>query len=194
FDLLRDQEHFYFYCSIRAAFERHGPPAEAFLIDRFRLEEDPELRGDALQILGHMRSKHARRFAKEVATTDDEELRDRAVIVLGWVGTIGDMKTVLRDRLIHDSSAFVRGNAATAFRQIWYRTPRAKDPAIEILGDALRYEEDSEAVYSIVVTLQDIMKRRFGVRESRDEPGFVGEPAAAKERALRSLARWRPNG
>ncbi len=147
------------------------------------------MRGDALQILGTMRSKTARAFAKEVVAAEAETLRYRAVIVLGWVGTVRDMTTELRDRLLHDPSAFVRGNAATAFRQVWYRIPRAKDAAIEILGEALRGEEDNEVICSIVVTLQDIMKRRFGVRESRDEPGFVGEPNAAKNRALRSI-RW----
>lgn len=191
FDLLRNREHFYVYCSIRAAFKKHGPHAESFLVERFQTETDPHLRGDALQILGNMRSKSARALAKEAAMADEETLRYRGVIVLGWVGTVKDMKTVLRDRLLNDPSAFVRGNAATAFRQIWFRISRAKDPAIETLGEALETEEDEEAVCSIVVTLQDIMKRRFGIREPRDEPGFVGDPGAAKARALRGVARWR---
>lgn len=187
FELLRDQEHFYFYCSIRAAFERHGSPAEAFLVERFRRERDPELRGDALQILGHMHSKQARLLAKEAATADAETLRYRGVIVLGWVGTVRDMKTVLRERVLHDSSAFVRGNAATAFRQVWYRIPSAKEPAIEILGEALPLEEDEDAIAGIVVSLQTIMKRRFGLREPDDGPDYVGDPIAAKKRVLISL-------
>ena len=191
FDLLRNREHFYLYCSIRAAFKKHGPRGEAFLVERFHSETDPHLRGDALQILGGLRSKSARGFAKEAAVADAETLRYRGVIVLGWVGTVRDMTTVLRDRLLNDPSAFVRGNAATAFRQVWFRISRAKDPAIEILGQALEAEEDEEMVCSIVVTLQDIMKRRFGIREPRDEPGFVGDAEAAKARALRSVARWR---
>ncbi|MEM9456656.1 MAG: HEAT repeat domain-containing protein [Myxococcota bacterium] len=191
FELLRNQEHFYFYCSIRAAFKHHGPPAEAFLIDRFRREQDPHLRGDALQILGTMRSKHARALAKEVVAAEAETLRYRGVIVLGWVGTVRDMTTVLRDRVLSDPSAFVRGNAATAFRQVWYGKPRAREPPIEILGEALRSEEDEEVICSIVVTLQDVMKRRFGIREPRDEPGFVGDAAKAKERALRAVAKGR---
>ncbi|MEM9461143.1 MAG: HEAT repeat domain-containing protein [Myxococcota bacterium] len=190
FELLGDQENFSLFCRIRAAFEKHGPPAEAFLIERFTQEEDPELRGDALQILGHMRSKRVRALAKEAITADAETLRDRAVIVLGWVGTVRDMTTVLRDRLLHDPCACVRGNAATAFRQVWYSKPRAKEPAIEILGEALPGEEDEEVICSIVVALQDIMKRRFGIREPRDEPDFVGDPAAAKKRALRALSKW----
>ena len=190
FELLRNQEHFYFYCQIQAAFGKHGRPAEAFLIERFAHEEEPDLRAYALQILGHMRSKRARALAKEAATADAETLRDRAVIVLGWVGTVRDMTTVLRDRLLHDSSVDVRGNAATACRQIWYERPKAKEPAIELLGEALPREEDEHVICSIVVTLQDIMKRRFGIREPRDEPGFVGDPAAAKARALRALSKW----
>ena len=191
FGLLHNREHFYVYCSIRAAFEKHGPRAEPFLVERFQVEKDPYLRGDALQILGHLRSKSARALAKEATTADEETLRYRGVIVLGWVGTVKDMTTVLRDRLLNDPSAFVRGNAATAFRQVWYRIARAKDPAIEILGAALGSEEDEDAICSIIVTLQDIMKRRFGIREPRNEPGFVGDAEAAKARALRSVARWR---
>lgn len=191
FGLLRNREHFYFYCSIRAAFKKHGARGEAYLVERFQSETDAHLRGDALQILGGLRSKSARELAREAALADEETLRYRGVIVLGWVGTMRDMRTVLRDRLLNDPSAFVRGNAATAFRQVWYRIARAKDPAIKILGEALEVEEDREAVCSIVVSLQDIMKRRFGIREPRDEPGFVGDADAAKGRALRSVARWK---
>lgn len=191
FELLGHREHFFVYASLRAAFEKHGPPAEAFLVQRYPVETDPELRGDALQILGLMRSKSARGFAKEAATATEETLRYRGVIVLGWVGTVKDMRTVLHDRLLNDPSPFVRGNAATAFRQVWYRIARAKDPAVELLGEALEHEEDEEVVGSIVISLQDIMKRRFGLREPRDGPDFVGDVEAAKERALRSVARWR---
>lgn len=52
-------------------------------------------------------------------------------------------------------------------------------------------EEDEDPVGSIVVTLQTIMKRRFGLREVDDEPDIVGDVGAAKARALRSVARWR---
>jgi hypothetical protein len=113
----------------------------------------------------------------------------KAGIVLGWVGTAGDMKTVLRDRLLHDPSAFVRGNAATAFRQVWYRIPGAKESAIEILGEALSGEEDEDAIAGIVVSLQTIMKRRFGLREPDDGPSYVGDVARAKVRAMRAVAR-----
>jgi len=191
FGLLRNREHHYVYCTIRAAFKKHGSPAESFLVEKFDTESDPNLRGDALQILGTMRSKSARAFAKEAATAEAETLRYRGVIVLAWVGTISNMKTVLNDCLLHDPSPFVRGNAATAFRQIWYERPRAKEPAIDLLGKALEVEEDDEAICSIVVTLQTIMKRRFGIREPNDGPTFVGDTAEAKKRALRSVAKWR---
>ena len=82
FELLRNREHFYVYCSIRAAFKKHGPQAESFLVERFQTETDPHLRGDALQILGNMRSKSARALAKEAAMADEETLRYRGVIVL----------------------------------------------------------------------------------------------------------------
>lgn len=75
-----------------------------------------------------------------------------------------EVKTVLREPLLNDPSAFVRRNAATAFPQVWYRIARAKCSAIEILGEGLKVEEDREAACSIVVSLQDIMKRRFGSR------------------------------
>lgn len=190
YSLLEDRTHFYTFCSIRAAFQKHGPPGEAFLVEKFPIEQRPLVKGDALQILGNMQSRSARDFAKSVATDEDEDLRYRAVIVLGWVGTVGDMKTVLRDRVLHDPSAFVRGNAATACRQVWYRIPRAKEPAIEILGEALGPEEDEDAIAGIVVSLQTIMKRRFGLREPDDGPDYVGDPTAAKERALRKIARF----
>lgn len=190
YSLLEDDEHWYPYCSIRSAFEEHGAAGEDFLIEKFQVEERPGLKGDALQLLGHMKSKSARSFAKEVADDRNESLRYRAAIVLGWVGTVGDMKTVLRKRVLDDSSAFVRGNAATACRQVWYRRSAAKEPAIDILGEALPLEQDEDAIAGIVVSLQTIMKRRFGLREpDNDERDYVGDVAKAKTRALRALAK-----
>lgn len=187
FELLRSQEHFYLYCSIRAAFKKHGAAIEPFLIEKFETETDPFLRADALQLLGHVRSKSVRGLAKVAVTAEEETLRYRGVIVLGWVGTVGDMRTVLRERLLHDPSAFVRGNAATAFRQVWYRSSRTKESAIAILGEALALEVDEDATAGIVVSLQTIMKRRFGLREPDDGPGYVGDVSRAKERALECL-------
>ena len=192
FELLRNREHFYFYCAIRAAFEEHGAVAEPYLVARFREESEPHLRGDALQILGHMRSKNARGLAREAVRDEAVTVRNRGVIVLGWVGTAADVRTVLTERLRHDPAVVVRGNAATAFRQIWYYNRGDRDEAIELLGEALKAEDDETVVCSIVVTLQDIMRRRFGLREVSGEPGFVGDPVAAKERALQLLNRQLP--
>ena len=188
FSLLEDRTHFYFYCSIRSALTDHGLAAEALLVEKFRTETRPLLRGDALQLLGHLQSSYAREFALAVVESDHEDLRYRGVIVLGWLGTPRDMTTVLRDRLFQDSSAFVRGNAATAFRQVWYRHQDVDEDAVPLLGEALAKEEDEEAVYCIVAVLQTIMSRRFGVRElDGEDEDFAGDPWAAKARALTVL-------
>lgn len=71
------------------------------------------------------------------------------------------MATVLRERLLRDPSALVRGDTASAYRQVWYRMPQVKEAAERDFAEALASEEDEYAVGVIVISLQTIARRRF---------------------------------
>ena len=84
YELLRDRSKWRLYVDLRSAFKKHGKAAEAFLLEVFPREGSPGMRADALLLLGLLRSKQARRLAIESITAEDEELRHKACVVLGW--------------------------------------------------------------------------------------------------------------
>ena len=187
--LLRDRANRDLYFELRAAFEKRLPAAEAFLLEALDAEKDPAMRADVLHLLGIARCPSARDLALRLATDIDEKVRDTASYVLGWVGTRDDLRTVLTDRLLHDPSPLVRGDAASALRQVVYRLPRAKDDAVKALKEALNQESHEQVQASIIATLQTLLKKRFGLTEPDHEPGIKGDVPAAREKALRHLAK-----
>lgn len=154
FELLRDRTNEALYRALRACFDQHGRMAAVVARDVFLRQRSPAMRADALLVLGRMRSKQARQLALEVIEAEDEELRHAACVVLGWVGTEQDVETVLRERLLRDPSARVRGEAASAYREIWSRVPEVKEAAERDLAEALAGEEDEGAAARVVGALQ----------------------------------------
>src|SRR5438309_2681817 len=85
FDLLKLRENLDLYEELRAAFAKRGKVVEDFLLDRARNDEDIIAAGDALQLLGVLRSPSAVPLAKEFLRSRNDEARYKGVIVLGWI-------------------------------------------------------------------------------------------------------------
>lgn len=51
--------------------------------------EDTSLRADVIQLLGNLKSKHAKAVAMENISLSKADLRYRSIIVLGWTGSVG---------------------------------------------------------------------------------------------------------
>jgi len=115
-------------------------------------------------------------------------LRDiiyRCIIVLGWMGKAKDLPT-LNERMLNDSDGKLRGFSATAMRQIWYNYKSTKETITRYISDAIRKEENEEAIIGMIITLQDLHKKKFGIKES--QYGDVsGDVALAKNRAVADL-------
>jgi hypothetical protein len=70
-----------------AANKRDKKVVEEFLYQKYvNGIEDIDLKADVIQLLGNLRSKHARKVALENITIRKGKLRYRSIIVLGWVG------------------------------------------------------------------------------------------------------------
>ncbi|HEX5752136.1 MAG TPA: HEAT repeat domain-containing protein [Archangium sp.] len=187
YDLLRQQENWSLFCWLRNGFAKRGPQGEDFLLQAFEKEEDPEMRGTIVHILGRMRSKGARPLALRLIASDSASLHHTAAYVLGWVGTAEDVR-LLEDLLLRDSESEVRADAATAHFQLVNRIPEAKERALQSLKRGLMQEKEEEVLASIIISLQDILKKRFGMREDIDERKITGDVAKAKVKALAALA------
>jgi hypothetical protein len=171
---------------LRAAFKKRGVVAEGFLIDRFKVEQDPKLQGDILHLLGGLRSKEARPIALEFLAHQDQEHRNIGCYVLGWVGTKDDI-ALLGERLLHDPDAPVRETAATAHDQIMIRLPDTKTKLLSNLKTALEKEKNEEVMAWIIITIQYILKKKFGLKENIEEAEWSGDVSQAKIKALKVL-------
>ncbi|NOZ85228.1 MAG: HEAT repeat domain-containing protein [Deltaproteobacteria bacterium] len=186
FELLKRKENWELYQRIRYAFIKRGTIADNFLINRIKIEKDPELQADILQLLGGLKSKQALPLARDFIKHKYPEHRHRACFVLGWVGVQEDID-ILSDRLFNDPKHPIRGTAATALRQLWGRLPDMKMKILINLKKALETEEDEDAVKRIIISIQTIMKKRFGLKENIEEREITGDVDIARKRTLKAL-------
>lgn len=138
-----------------------------------------------IQLLGNLRSKYAKEVALENITIRKADLRYRSIIVLGWVGGKTELK-VLDDRLLNDPDPQLRGYAASAMRQIWFNHPKTKDEILGYIKNAIDKETDDKALTGMVLTVQALLKKKLGLKES--QYGDVsGDVQAAKEKTVKAL-------
>jgi HEAT repeat protein len=168
YDLLRQRDNRKLYQHLRAAFLKRGAPAEQFLLSRLDEEADPKMRADVLQLLGHFRNPIALERAREAVASDDPDYRYRGTFILGWMGGVQDIP-LLNERLLTDTDDLVRSTAAPA--------------------QGLQTETEEPVIQAIVLALQTILKKRFGLRENVEEREVAGDVRAAREKALRALDR-----
>jgi len=186
FSLIKNRDNWNLYLRVRAAFKKRGSIAEKFLIDRIKNETDPNLQADALHLLGELNSKEAIPISRDFIKRRDPEHREKACYVLGWLGTEDDID-ILGDRLLNDPDADIRATAATALDQVRLRLPKTKRQLLINLRQALEKETDEEVTAWIIITIQYIMEKKFGLKENIEEAEWTGDVDRAKKRALRAL-------
>src|SRR5690554_8143505 len=80
-------------------FNEHGEEAEDFLISKLDNNQDTAFQADIIFHLGRLNKKHKAKildYARKFAESEDYYKRDRAIIVLGWIGTIEDTEILKR--------------------------------------------------------------------------------------------------
>ena len=147
--------------------------------------EDISLKGDVIQLLGNLRSRHAKEVALENIAIAKADLRYRSIIVLGWVGNKTDLK-VLNERLLTDPDPQLRGYAATAMRQIWFNHPKSKEEILKHLKKAIPEENDEKALQGMIITIQELLKKKLGLKESKFGD-ITGDIEISKVKAIAAL-------
>jgi len=168
------------------AFTKRGKSAEQYLLKKINQEKDSRKKGMILQMLGKMGSTDSIPHALDFIESEDSNLQYRGIIVIGWVGTPNELEH-LEEILLSHNNPEIRGYAATAMRQIWFRLPEVKDSVINSLQKALNNETTEETLSSIIIVLQDILKKKFGLKEDIDEGKINGNITLAKSKALKVL-------
>lgn len=186
FNLLQREQDTKLRNHIRAGFVKRGTSAERYLLARMKTDKDSSLGVDILHILGRLRSGEAKRFAREFAAHRDPAHRRTAAYVLGWMADSSELP-ILQELLINDPDPTVRRDAATAHDQIMIRLPELRQRLVDSLGAALQNEKDDEVAAWVVITLQYILKKRFGLKENIDEATWSGDLARAKAKAIQAV-------
>lgn len=187
YDLLRYKKHFKLYQRIRASFNKRPQEIiEPFLLEKLRTEEDISLKADVLQLLGGINSTKVLPYAIENIQSEIRDIRYRCIIVIGWVGSKNDLP-VLNERLQNEPDDELRGYAATAMRQMWFKKKITSDDALPYLFKAVVKEESEETLGMIIIVIQDLLKKKFGMQELINDATIKGDAFKAKEKVLKFL-------
>lgn len=188
FGLLKRRENLPFYHRIRAAFEERSESGAEYLIKRIKTEKDPELKADALLLLGLMDRPEALPLARQMVKTPSPEIRGNACSILGWLGTEADLE-ILGACLLNDPDSQVRIDSAGAHNQMWLRMPKTGNRLLVNLSRALESEKDLEVLAWIIIAIQYILKKRYGLKYDMNEGTYSGNVVQAREKARAALAK-----
>ena len=186
YELLRDRADTLLFMMLRDAFAQRGDAAAEFLVARLKKEQDAAMRTDLLLMLGRMRRPEALDLARSSLKDANPQMREAAASVLGWLAKPTDIAG-LGEAVSNDRIAAVRKAAATAHSQVHDRLPKQRNALLRNLRDALKTEGDDEVAGWIVVTVQYILKKRFGLKEDIDEGELVGDVGPARQKCLTAL-------
>lgn len=93
---------------------------------------------------------------------------------------------LLNERLQNDTNAELRGNAATAMREIWFAERALAEDILPYLYQALLNETAEETLLSIIIVIQDLLQRKFGLQERSNEGIITGDPIKAKAKIIKT--------
>ncbi len=187
YDLLKRREYKDLYYDIRAAI-RKRPNIEEFLLLKLKTEKDEGIQADILQLLGGLRSPHARSLARDYINHKNERHREVASFVLGWVGNKDDIH-ILNEHMLNEEKPLLRKTAASAHRQIASRMPEVKMAIIRSLKQGFEHEQDDEVIPWIIIMIETILIKRLGIREDKDDPYiWHGDLEKAKKKTAQFLA------
>ncbi|MDR1275951.1 MAG: HEAT repeat domain-containing protein [Candidatus Accumulibacter sp.] len=179
-DLYRDVLYF-FTC------RRDKSGVADFLHEKYENESDATLKSDILRTLGLLKAPIARELSLREITSPNRESRYNSIIVLGWTGKKKDLP-VLNERMQNDPDGQLRSYSATAMRQIWYEHPKSRDAIAAYIRAAAPQEKDAEALTGMIITIQTLTRKKFGIKEG-DYGDISGDVEQAKEKMIAFLNR-----
>ncbi|MET4084205.1 hypothetical protein ABIB40_004179 [Pedobacter sp. UYP30] len=166
YQLLKNRQNIYLFYEIRGAFERHGDSGKSFLLGKITTEQNSDLKAEALFILGTMDCAEVKPIA--VNFLKSESFRDQyyGIIVIGWLGKSEDIP-LLENELTKNKNSELRAYAATALRQISFSNARLNKKIAAVYLLAFNSETDETVLRTIIVCFQDLIKMKFGLRETQ---------------------------
>ena len=179
--------------SLQNRFDEHKQKGEDLLLNRLETNQESDFQAEIIFMLGIIRGMHKDKtlsFARDFTKSEDTYKRDRAIIVLGWLGTLEDT-TILKDHLLYDSNAYCRAWSASSYMQMYSRNKSTKllKNAFEAYQEALKTEQDTFVLVAILDAIRTIGETKLGISQSSLDAEDFEKITAAKEKAIRFLAK-----
>ena len=125
-------------------------------------------------------------YARKFADYDSDNLREKAIIVLGWIGGIEDIP-LLGGHLLNDTNAKCRTWSATSFMQMYFRRKSKSlvEKALPILKQAISQETDYFALGCIIDVVRELTGKKFDLPQNAIDNIDTARIEAAKQKAER---------
>lgn len=181
-------------------FDEHQEKGQLFLLSKLDNNEDVFLHPEIIYMLGKLNDGKNRpdknkvvAYARQLLLSPDDYTRDRAIIVLGWIGSNSELP-LLVNCLLHDTNSKCRAWASSSFMQMNFRLKRMGQHIDEqiifpALQKAITSETDYFALGTYIISLQEIITKKWlsGIAAERIN---VQKIEIAKKSAINFLKKW----
>ena len=148
-------------------FDEHREKGAELLLSKLDNNKDTEFYPEIVFCLGKLAEKKIEKertleYARKFANSNNDFLRDRAIIVLGWVGNEKDIP-LLGEHLLNDTNAKCRTWSASSFMQMYFRRKSQSlvDKALPYLKQAISQETDYFALGSMIDVVKELTGKKF---------------------------------
>jgi len=157
-----------FRSDLWSRFDEHREKGAELLLSKLDKNEDVDFQPDIIFCLGKLadRTKIEKErtlaYARKFANADNDFLREKAIIVLGWIGGVQDI-SLLGEHLLNDTNAKCRTWSATSFMQMYFRRKSKSlvDKALPYLKQAISQETDYYALGSMIDVVKELTGKKF---------------------------------
>lgn len=182
---------------LKARFSEHGEEGELFLLSQLEENEDTCLQAEIIFLLGLIKGKHKHKtleYARQYSQSENHYTRDRALIVLGWIGEMKDTE-ILRQHLLTDTDVNCRAWSASSYMQMWFRqeSEELKEKAFNAYRKALEQETEYFVIATILQSIREIQKTKLGISQTALDKLETEKINAAKIKAIRLLDKIQTN-
>ena len=173
-------------------FDEQREKGAELLLSKLDNNEDMAFHPDIMFCLGDIADEHKIEkerilaYARKFAGAADESLREKAIIVLGWIGSVQDVP-LLGAHLLGDTNAKCRTWSASSFMQMYFRRKSQSlvDKALPLLKQAISQETDYYALGCMIDVVGELTGKKFALSQSAIHNADTEKIDAAKVKVER---------
>ena len=176
--------------SLWSRFDEHSD-AESFLLNKLDKNLNEDFHGEILFCLGKIadlnngkQKQRTLEYSIKFVKNSNANTREKAIIVLGWLGGNKEID-LLGNILLNDTINKCRAWSASSFMQISFRKKINFEKILPYFYKALKQEKDFFVIGNIVNSVQEILKKKFGLKQKDLETNNTVEIEKAKIKVLK---------